>query len=54
MGALGMDYMRFLNTRDHLERNLMIQLHKRISKEHDRMQSNLAVMIANNLGKVLK
>jgi len=54
MGALGMDWMRFLETRDPFERNLMVELAKRISKYKQQMNHGLAVDIANSVGQLFK
>lgn len=54
MGALGMDYMRFLSTADAFERSLMIELAKRIAKYKQQIDHGLAVDIANSVGKLFK
>lgn len=54
LGALGLDPMRFLETRDETERNLMVELGRRIYEHKKIMDHNLAVNIANNVGKLFK
>jgi len=54
LGALGMDWMGFLSTRDIFERNLMAEMAKRISKYKQQMDHSLAVDIANSVGKLFK
>lgn len=54
LGALGLDPMRFLESRDDAERNLMMELAKRISEHKLNMDHNLAVDIANQVGKLFK
>ena len=54
MGALGMNYMRFLSTADAFERSLMIEVAKRIGKYHQQMNHSLAVDIANSVGQLFK
>ena len=54
MGALGMDAMKFLETKDGFERNLLIELAERTAKFRQQLDHNLAVDIANSVGKLLK
>jgi hypothetical protein len=54
LGALGLDPMKFINTRDDVERSFMAELARRISEEKSRMDHNLAVDIANQVGKLFK
>lgn len=54
LGALGLDPMKFLETRDDIERNLMVELGRRIYQHKRDMDHNLAVDIANNVGKLFK
>lgn len=52
LGALGLDPMKFLNTRDETERNFMLELGRRIAQAKRDMDHNLAVDIANSVGKL--
>lgn len=52
LGALGLDPMRFLETRDPFERNLMATLAGEIAKARRKLDQNLAVEIANQVGKL--
>jgi len=54
MSVLGLDGIRFLETRDYFERNLMIQLGERIAKVRQQWDHNLAVDIANCVGQLFK
>jgi hypothetical protein len=54
LGALGIDPMRFLETKDPFERNLLIELASKISEYKTKMDHNLAVDIANSVGKLFK
>ena len=54
LGALGLDPMKFLSTRDEDERNFMVELGKRIFELKSQMDKNLAIEIANNVGKLFK
>jgi len=54
LGALGLDPMRFLYTKDDDERNLMIEMGRRMYELRQKMDENLSVMIANNVGKLFK
>jgi hypothetical protein len=54
MAALGLDPFRYLETRDMLERVMLIELYnhtQRVRKIHDH---NLAVEIANQVGQLFK
>jgi hypothetical protein len=52
--ALGLPGMRWLETRDPLERNLIQELGKRVFEERKRLDHNLAVDIANCVGMLFK
>lgn len=54
LGALGLDAMRFLETRDDFERTLMLELAKRIEEQRRKLDHNLAVDIANSVGRLFK
>jgi hypothetical protein len=53
IGALGLDPMRFLETKSDFERNLILKVAEQVAKNRQMMDKNLAIEIANNLGKVL-
>jgi len=46
--------MRFLETKDGLERNLMVVLASEISKVRKDLDMSLATAIANQVGKLFK
>lgn len=52
LGALGLDAMKFIQTRDEDDRNFMVELGKRIAEHKQKMDHNLAVDIANQVGKL--
>jgi hypothetical protein len=54
MAALGLDPLKFLETRSTLERALLIELHNRTLKVKQTMDHNLAVEIANQVGRLFK
>ena len=54
LGALGLDPMKFLYTRDETERDFMVALGKKIFEIRQMLDHNLAVDIANNVGKLFK
>jgi len=54
LGALGLDPMRFLYTHDEMERNLMLEVGKKVAELKETMNHNLAVDIANCVGKLFK
>lgn len=54
LGALGLDPMKFLYTRDETERDFMVTLGKKIFEMRRDMDHNLAIDIANNVGKLFK
>jgi hypothetical protein len=54
LGALGLDPMRFLYTREELERNLMLEVGRRMFEKKQLMDHNLAIDIANQVGKLFK
>ena len=54
LGVLGLDPLRFLYCRDPFERQLMLEVAKVIHKYQDRRDRNMAVDIANQVGKLFK
>jgi hypothetical protein len=52
IGALGLDPMRFLYTTDGIERMIMIKVAERVSYHKNKMDENLATMIANKVGQL--
>ena len=54
LGALGLDAMKFLYTRDETERNFMMEVGRKVYDKKRDMDHNLAVDIANNVGKLFK
>jgi hypothetical protein len=54
LGALGIDPLRFLNTKDDFERNMMLMLGDKILKQKQILDHNLAVEIASAVGKLFK
>lgn len=54
LGALGLDPLRFIETTDPLERVLMSELAKGIWEQKKILDHNLAVEIANAVGKLFK
>jgi hypothetical protein len=54
LGALGLDPMRFLDTHEEVERNLMMEVGKRMYDLKKEFDHNLAVNIANQVGKLFK
>ena len=54
MGALGLDPLRFLETRDPLERTLMLELGEKVAKYKQDLNHNLAVDIANCVGQLFR
>jgi len=52
LAVLGLDPIRFLTCRDSFERNLMVELSKEIQKYKEMMDENMAVRIANAVGKL--
>ena len=54
LGALGLDPMRFLETKDGFERQLMLMVAKQVGEYKQKMDHSLAVDIANNVGKLFK
>ena len=54
IGALGMDPMRFLTTKDDVERQLMVELANRMQKHREVMDNNLAVKIVEQVSKLFK
>jgi hypothetical protein len=54
LGALGLDPMRYLETKDGFERNLMVVVGQEIANARQRLDHNLAIDIANNVGKLFK
>lgn len=54
MAALGLDPLRFLESRSSLERSLLIELYNRTLKARQIMDNNLAVEIANQVGRLFK
>jgi len=54
LGVLGLDPMEFLRTRDDFERNLMQRVGERMVHYRQLMDHNLAVDIANQVGKLFK
>jgi hypothetical protein len=54
LGAIGLDPLKFLNTKSSIERSLMIHLANRIIAHKEIQDQNLAVKIAENVGKLFK
>jgi hypothetical protein len=54
MAALGLDPFRFLYSRDAMELSLLTELHNQVLEIRKMMDHNLAVEIANNVGKLFK
>lgn len=54
MAVIGLDPLRFLYTRSSFERQLLGRLAERIKFYHDIERRNLAVEIANQVGKLFK
>lgn len=54
LGALGLDPMRFLETKDGFERTLMTIVGKEMVELRQKMDHSLAVDIANQVGKLFK
>jgi hypothetical protein len=54
LGALGLDSMRFLYTRDEVERNFMMEVGRRVYERKRELDHNLAIDIANSVGKLFK
>lgn len=54
LAVFGLDPIRFLHLKDPLERDLMIELGKRIQKLQEIKDHNLAVKIAEQVGKLFK
>jgi len=52
IGTLGLDPLRFLYTRNELERDLMQQVAKRMARLREIERHNQAVEIANQVGKL--
>ena len=52
LAVLGLDPIKFLKCRDSFERNLMVELSKEIQKYKEMMDENMAVRIANAVGKL--
>jgi len=53
MIALGMDGMRFLESRDNFERNLMVAMAQEAFKTKQLLDKNLAAEITNNVAKII-
>jgi hypothetical protein len=54
LGALGVDPLAFLNVRDPVERSIMMELGKEMIEQRKILDHNLAVEIANCVGKLFK
>jgi hypothetical protein len=54
MAALGLDPFKYLHSEDITERTMLIELHNRVRDIREKMDENLAVEIANNVGKLFK
>lgn len=54
LGVLGLDPMEFLYTTDSFKRSVMQRLGELMVEEKRKLDNNLAVQIANNVGKIFK
>jgi len=54
LGALGLDPMRFLETKDGFERTLILVVAKEIGEIRAKMDHSLAVDIANQVGRLFR
>lgn len=54
LAVLGLDPMRFLETKDGLERSIMVELGRHMAELKGKMDHSLAVDIANQVGKLFK
>jgi hypothetical protein len=54
LAIVGLDPLRFLYAKDEFERQLMLHLGKKMSKWQQQRDHNLAVDIANQVGKLFK
>jgi hypothetical protein len=54
MAALGLDPFKYLESRDSMERAMLVQLSNRTLEMRNILDNNLAVAIANNVGKLFK
>jgi hypothetical protein len=54
IGVVGMDPLAFLKTTDGFERNLMLAVADRMMHYRQMLDKNLAVEIANQVGKLFK
>ena len=53
IASAGLDAMRFLDSKDSFERNLMIKIAERVVHVQQVRDRNLAVRIVNGVGKLL-
>lgn len=53
IGVLGLDPLKFLNTRDPAERYLMIRLARRMEHYHKEMHKHLAGQIAQVIARAM-
>jgi hypothetical protein len=54
LGALGLDPIKYLTTRNKIERHLMVEVANRMIKHKEIMDQNLAVKIAEQVSKLFK
>jgi hypothetical protein len=54
LGALGLDPIKFLESRDDTERNLMVELGRRMGELKQKMDHSHAIDIANQVGRLFK
>lgn len=54
MASLGLDPFKYLSSRDQQERLMMVELTNKIHTIRETMDENLAILIANQVGKLFK
>jgi hypothetical protein len=54
LGVLGINPLLFVNSRDHLERAMLQRVAEYMLEEKKHMDENLAIAIANAVGKLFK
>ncbi len=54
MASVGLDPYRYLYCEDPIERMMLVELYNRTVKNAEMIQENLAIQIANQVGKLFK
>lgn len=54
MAALGLDPLRYLQSRDIMERSMFVEIHNRVQEIQNTRDKNLATEIANQVGRLFK